>query len=114
MVKMTTHTPDYLGIPSEVWPLLGEAEHSGEGVVIGMIDTGINPNHPSFSNLRTGRSPRLSKFKGRCETGSEFPFSACNGKIVGAQHFARAATAAGDFNSSSEFASAFDADGHGR
>lgn len=114
MMKMTTHTPDLLGMPSVVWPVLGGAEHSGEGVVIGMVDTGINPSHPSFANLRPGRNPRLPRFKGRCEAGNEFPVSACNGKIVGAQHFARAAIAAGDFNASQDYASAFDADGHGR
>jgi hypothetical protein len=38
----------------------------------------------------------------------------CNGKIVGAQHFAKAAMAAGAFNPDIEFASPLDSDGHGR
>ena len=40
--------------------------------------------------------------------------SFCNGKIVGAQHFAKAAIAAGAFNPDIESASPLDGDGHGR
>ncbi|CAN0908353.1 Subtilisin-like protease SBT2.6 [Linum grandiflorum] len=118
MQKLTTHTPDFLGIPTGVWPALGGPENSGDGVVIGLIDTGINPLHPSF---RTNLSPRFnstintttSRFKGKCDTGVQFPSTSCNGKIVGAQYFARAAIAAGDFNATRDFVSPFDADGHG-
>ncbi|CAN1174740.1 Subtilisin-like protease SBT2.6 [Linum perenne] len=116
MQKLTTHTPEFLGIPNGVWPALGGAENSGDGVVIGLIDTGINPLHPSF---RTNMSPRFnitsnsSRFKGKCDTGVRFPSRSCNGKIVGAQYFARAAIAAGDFNATRDYVSPFDADGHG-
>ncbi|XP_038971925.1 subtilisin-like protease SBT2.5 [Phoenix dactylifera] len=113
MVKMTTHTPDYIGVSAGVWPHLGGPERSGDGIVIGMIDTGINPSHPSFANLRPEPASNLTRFKGRCESGDEFPLTACNGKIVGAQYFARAAIAAGDFNATRDYASPFDADGHG-
>lgn len=119
MEKLTTHTPDYLGIPTGVWPSLGGARSSGEGMVIGMIDTGINPNHPSFSNLLSLRTQGSmddysTRFKGKCASGDRFPPAACNGKIVGAQYFARAAIAAGDFNATRDYASPYDADGHGR
>ncbi|KAG9452527.1 hypothetical protein H6P81_005431 [Aristolochia fimbriata] len=120
MRKMTTHTPDFLGLPAGVWPHLGGAEFSGNGVVIGMIDTGIDPLHPSF------RSPQLlsneqgtklasspTKFRGKCQTGRGFPPSSCQGKIAGARYFARAAIAAGEFNATRDHASPFDADGHG-
>lgn len=46
--------------------------------------------------------------------GDQFPRTACNAKIVGAQYFARAATVAGAFNSTRDIASPFDSDGHGR
>ncbi|KAJ4746492.1 Subtilisin-like protease SBT2.5 [Rhynchospora pubera] len=111
LTKLTTHTPDYVGVSNYVWPYLGGAERAGEGVLVGMIDTGINPSHPSFTNNGTFR--RLSHFKGRCEEGYGFPLSACNGKIVGAQLFARAAIAAGDFNATRDYASPLDSDGHG-
>nr|GMD82282.1 subtilisin-like protease SBT2.5 [Ipomoea batatas] len=114
MEKLTTHTPDFLGIPDTVWPRLGGPSVSGEGVVIGMIDTGINPFHASFSPEEYNGRPRTTrKFTGKCITGDNFPATACNGKIVGAQYFARAAIAAGDFNVSRHYASPFDADGHG-
>ncbi|KAF5181763.1 Subtilisin-like protease SBT2.5 [Thalictrum thalictroides] len=119
MKKLTTHTPEYLGIPSDVWPSLGGAESSGERVVIGMIDTGINPNHPSFStssSVQTDRIRRRStsrKFRGICQTGERFTEAACNEKIVGAQYFSRGAIAAGDFNATRDYSSPFDADGHG-
>ncbi|CAN4127714.1 unnamed protein product [Withania somnifera] len=118
MKKMTTHTPDFLGLPAGVWPKLGGPTASGAGVVIGMIDTGINPSHPSFlaqASNGVGRDivVKSGKFKGKCVTGDRFPGTACNNKIVGAQYFARSATAAGEFNASRDYASPFDADGHG-
>ncbi|KAK1306088.1 hypothetical protein QJS10_CPA10g01023 [Acorus calamus] len=106
MEKLTTHTPDYLGIPSSVWPLLGGAPHAGEGVVIGMIDTGIDPNHPSFDDK--GQRPKQGGpnggFNGTCETGRGFPRGVCGGKIAAARYFARGAIANGDFNASRDYA----------
>ncbi|KAL5748377.1 hypothetical protein ACOSP7_025414 [Xanthoceras sorbifolium] len=113
MEKLTTHTPQCLGLPAGVWQTLGGADNSGEGVVIGFIDTGINPEHPSFVNPYFRGTLKSGRFKGQCSIGERFPSTACNGKIVGAQYFARAAMAYGDFNSTRDFASPFDADGHG-
>ncbi|PIN09246.1 Tripeptidyl-peptidase II [Handroanthus impetiginosus] len=115
MEKLTTHTPDFLGITTGTWPALGGSTAAGEGIVIGLVDTGINPFHLSFTTPQTTTDifMKNTKFKGKCEGGEQFPLSACGGKIVGAQHFARAAIAAGEFNSTKHFASPFDADGHG-
>ncbi|GAB4857707.1 hypothetical protein Ancab_015613 [Ancistrocladus abbreviatus] len=117
MEKLTTHTPDYLGIPNGVWPTLGGARSSGERVVIGLIDTGISPDHPSFASLSSLSSDSKllnhTRFRGTCAMGDHFFSSACNGKIVGAQYFALGAIAAGDFNATRDYASPFDADGHG-
>ncbi|CAN0842683.1 Subtilisin-like protease SBT2.5 [Linum grandiflorum] len=103
MLKLTTHTPDFLGIPAGVWPSLGGAESSGDGVVIGLIDTGINPSHPSFAMTTRFNSTTTTKFRGKCISGARFPSSSCNGKIVGARYFARAAIAAGDFNATRDY-----------
>eukprot|EP00253_Pinus_taeda_P000911 PITA_00911 len=121
--KLTTHTPDFLGISSYVWPLLGGARNSGEGVVIGMIDSGIDPIHPSFSNsqfsegaLSRGRhnpKNRHRNYTGKCEVAKEFPKGSCNGKIIGAQHFDLSIKAAGQFNVTADSASPFDTGGHG-
>lgn len=114
MATLTTHTPDYVGVAGGVWPGLGGPEKAGEGVVIGMVDTGVNPHHPSFSNPGESAPEKKGRFRGECEHGDGFPLTACNGKIVGARHFARGAAAAGEFNATSDFASPFDTDGHGR
>lgn len=76
----TTYTPQFLGISK-----LGGAWDSGnmgEGVIIGVIDTGIAADHYSFSD--DGMPPPPAKFKGSCR-----PFSqvTCNNKIIGARGF---------------------------
>lgn len=108
---MTTYTPSFIGA-SAVWPLLGGAENSGDGVVIGMIDTGIDPNNPSF--VTSQAKPAPASFKGICRTGNRFPPGSCSGKIVAATWFGRAAQATGEFNATIHYASPYDPDGHGR
>lgn len=70
----TTHTPDYFGLnqPLGLW----KNSNIGKGVIIGVLDTGIHPSHPSFSD--EGMSPPPAKWKGRCE----FNISVCNNKLV--------------------------------
>ncbi|KAJ0047845.1 hypothetical protein Pint_16771 [Pistacia integerrima] len=75
----TTHTPSFLGLNSEmgVW----KESNFGKGVIIGVLDGGILPSHPSFSD--EGMPPPPAKWKGRCE----FNISACNNKLIGARSF---------------------------
>ncbi|CAN1226205.1 Subtilisin-like protease SBT2.3 [Linum grandiflorum] len=112
----TTHTPQFLGLPQGAWVQEGGYETAGEGIVIGFIDTGIDPTHPSFSaNNVSGSSsyPVPSHFSGVCEVTRDFPSGSCNRKLVGARHFAASAITRGIFNSSQDYASPFDGDGHG-
>ncbi len=44
---------------------------------------------------------------------STFPYSSCNGKIIGAQHFSKGLIAVNLFNAIYDFDSLFDGDGHG-
>ncbi|CAH2034553.1 unnamed protein product [Thlaspi arvense] len=112
--KATTHTPQFLGLPRGAWPREGGSEYAGEGVVIGFIDTGIDPTHPSFSDQISGRSyPVPPRFTGVCEVATGFPPGSCNRKLVGARHFAESALSRGVLNSSQDDASPFDGDGHG-
>lgn len=112
--KLTTYTPSYMGLPNGAWAENGGMEYAGEGIVIGIVDTGVDPTHPSFSDLSTNRSYRYpSSFKGECEVAKGFPAGSCNNKLVGARHFAAAAIASGQFNASIDFASPLDGDGHG-
>ncbi|KAK3019794.1 LOW QUALITY PROTEIN: hypothetical protein RJ639_003781 [Escallonia herrerae] len=77
----TTHTPNFLGLHqnSGFW----EGSNYGKGVIIGLFDTGITPNHPSFSD--EGVPPPPAKWKGKCELDG----NACNNKLIGARNFVR-------------------------
>ncbi|XP_072953253.1 subtilisin-like protease SBT2.5 isoform X2 [Typha angustifolia] len=111
--KLTTHTPQFLGLPTGVWPTGGGFDRAGEDIVIGFVDSGIYPKHPSFSTYNSEPYGPLPRYSGKCEIDPETQRNFCNGKIIGAQHFAKAAIAAGAFNPEIDFASPLDGDGHG-
>jgi len=90
----TTHSPNFLGLQKN----LGFWRNStyGKGVIIGVLDTGISPDHPSFSD--EGVPPPPTKWKGKCN----FNGTVCNNKLIGARDF-----------TSSKAAPPFDEEGHG-
>ncbi|KAJ9548793.1 hypothetical protein OSB04_021336 [Centaurea solstitialis] len=98
----TTHTPTFLGLHQEsgFW----KQSSFGKGTIIGVLDSGIVPDHASFSDY--GMPPPPSKWKGRCE----FNASSCNNKLIGARSFNIAAMAS---NSSTKVETPIDEDGHG-
>ncbi|KAK6251214.1 hypothetical protein SCA6_005219 [Theobroma cacao] len=59
----TTHTPNFLGLQQElgIW----KQSNFGKGVIIGVLDTGVLPSHPSFSD--EGMPPPPPKWKARCD-----------------------------------------------
>ncbi|CAN6723336.1 unnamed protein product [Malus baccata var. baccata] len=83
--RKTTHTPYFLGLHQQtgIW----KDSNFGKGVIIGVLDGGIEPNHPSFSGA--GIPPPPAKWKGRCD----FNASDCNNKLIGARAFNLAAKA---------------------
>ncbi|PIA43828.1 hypothetical protein AQUCO_01800105v1 [Aquilegia coerulea] len=111
--RLTTHTPQFLGLPVGVWPTGGGCDRAGEDIVIGFVDSGIYPRHQSFGNHNTAPYGPVPSYRGKCEVDPNTKRSFCNGKIIGAQHFAGAAIAAGAFNPDIDFASPLDGDGHG-
>ncbi|KAG0587327.1 hypothetical protein KC19_2G156500 [Ceratodon purpureus] len=111
--KSTVHTPEYLGLPKGVWAQMGGPAGAGENMIIGIVDTGIDPTHPSFAAGGLKPYGPLKKFRGSCDVATEFPRGSCNGKIIGARYFAAAAKKDGAFNASLHFASPLDGDGHG-
>ncbi|KAK9133228.1 hypothetical protein Scep_012756 [Stephania cephalantha] len=110
---MTTYTPEFLGLPTGAWAQEGGDRNAGEGIVIGMVDTGIDPKHPSFAYDLSNPFPSPSLFSGACDTGPRFPSRSCNGKIISARYFSAGAQAAAQLNASIDFLSPFDAVGHG-
>ncbi|CAL4967848.1 unnamed protein product [Urochloa decumbens] len=56
----------------------------GEGVVIGVLDDGIDAGHPSFGD--EGMPPPPASWRGRCKHSG---VTACNNKLVGAREFTR-------------------------
>ncbi|WMV40146.1 hypothetical protein MTR67_033531 [Solanum verrucosum] len=76
----TTHTTSFLGLHQNVG--LWRDANYGKGVIIGVLDTGITPDHPSFSDV--GMPPPPAKWKGKCELNFT---KKCNNKLIGARNF---------------------------
>ncbi|CAI5972922.1 unnamed protein product [Closterium sp. NIES-64] len=115
MRKLTTDSSEFLKLPESVWASAGGQGKAGEGVVIGIVDTGIWPEHPSFSdtNATVPYGARPSTWRGVCQTTADFP--RCNGKLIGARYLNagfRAMTGA-PVSLTDDWRSARDADGHG-
>jgi len=121
----TDSTPDYLGLTGEggVWDLEGK----GEDIIVGIIDTGIWPEHPSFSDqidfsdatgssgkrrLAYGRPP--AGWHGSCQSGERWSQDNCNNKLIGARFYPDGFSAHGHSDLLiSDFLSPRDSDGHG-
>ncbi|KAL6496408.1 hypothetical protein OROGR_029666 [Orobanche gracilis] len=111
--KLTTHTPEFLGLPGKVWPMEDRFNRAGEDIVIGFVDSGIFPDHPSFAPRETDPYRPLKKYRGNCEVDAGTKRRYCNGKIIGAQHFAEAAKATNALKKDIDYDSPLDGDGHG-
>ncbi|XP_042466364.1 subtilisin-like protease 4 [Zingiber officinale] len=75
---MTTHTPDFLGLKVGSKGLWNDS-NLGSGVIIGVLDTGVTPGHPSYDD--EGVPPPPSKWKGSCDDLK----TGCNNKLIGAR-----------------------------
>jgi hypothetical protein len=88
----TATTPDFLGLRTGLWSQLGGKEGAGEGVVVGIVDSGIWPENASFTD-RNNKGRRVyaqlpdSSFHGRCQPGEQWNASHCNRKLVGARYY---------------------------
>ncbi|WP_424937246.1 MULTISPECIES: S8 family serine peptidase [Bacteria] len=127
---------EYLGLGDDtagaggLWDALGGAGQAGEGVVVGVIDTGIAPENPSFAGdalkskeqsddqpYTDGQYVYVDKsegrqFRSRIVAGEGWDATAYSTKLVGAQYFSAGATANG-FDFQHDYLSPRDTEGHG-
>jgi subtilisin family serine protease len=111
----------YLDLPEGLWDTLGGPDQAGEDVIVGDIDTGITPQHPSFADdpadgyLGSPYTAPPARWGGTCDTGDDpiapDPADFCNDKLIGARFFVSGfgATHVAD----DSFLSPRDDDGHG-
>ncbi|XP_051128568.1 subtilisin-like protease SBT5.6 [Andrographis paniculata] len=96
----------------EVEELMRRANSNIMDIVVGVVDTGICPESPSFTDAGMGPIPQT--WKGICQVGVEFQTTDCNKKLIGARYFVAAYEATyGQVNPAVEYRSPRDMDGHG-
>jgi len=97
----TSYTPTFLGLdkPGGLWDQLGGQDKAGEGIIIGIVDGGIWPEHDSFADRvdENGNPSRNgsklaydappASWKGICQVGEGFSLNDCNNKLIGARYF---------------------------
>lgn len=93
----TTYTPTFLGLANNPSSTLWPDTTMGAGQIIGVIDSGIAPTHPSFRD--DGMPPPPTKWGGKCFWGNT---RTCNNKLLGAVGFRHRL-----------YSNPFDNDGHG-
>jgi len=117
---LTDVTPQFLGA-TNIYPQLGGRARAGKGVTVGVLDTGITPQHPSFRD--TGLPPAPGgPFACQFGNGTDpalGPTATCNNKLISARAFLSTYLSVfpaedGEFcNNTTKQCSARDADGHG-
>lgn len=85
----TDNGPEWIGAPG-IWDgsASGGTATKGEGIVVGVIDTGVNHDHPSFADVGGDgydhANPR-GRFYGLCDPITGLPL--CNDKLIGVYDF---------------------------
>lgn len=86
---LTDAGPAFIGAP-EIWNgnAPGGVDSAGEGVVVGILDTGINFDHPSFADdADPAYTYPFTTPKGVCAVSGGPYENACNNKLIGAYSF---------------------------
>jgi hypothetical protein len=115
----TDVSPTFIGAKT-IWRALGGVSKAGEGVIVGVLDSGVWPEHPSYSDPDPAGKPypappptisgtRQCEFTGGANPGPAF---ACNNKLIGADRFMATYDAVVGLLPS-EYTTARDDNGHG-
>ncbi|KAJ4955087.1 hypothetical protein NE237_011870 [Protea cynaroides] len=109
----TTYSYKFLGLsPSREGAWL--RSRFGHGTIIGVLDTGVWPESPSFSDEQMPPVPK--KWRGICQEGQNFNSFNCNRKLIGARFYSKGYHASSDISRAPaphEYISPRDAEGHG-
>ncbi|GII92421.1 S8 family serine peptidase [Sinosporangium siamense] len=113
---LTDKSAAFVGAPA-IYSKLGGSASSGKGVVVGVLDSGGWPEHPSFAdpgNLPAAPptkdgTPRVCDFGENPLTPANDPFT-CNNKLIGGQAFLDTYH---ELEPAELYGSARDSDGHG-
>lgn len=121
---------EFLGLEGDggVWDEVGGIDAAGAGIVVGVVDTGIAPENPSFAGEPLGTTPGAEPyldgnevvfakadgtvFRSERVTGDEWSLEDYSTKLVGAQYFSEGAAATG-FDFQWDMLSPRDGAGHG-
>ena len=132
----TANTPTFLGLVNDAGTGLHDSGVLGEDVIVGILDSGVWPENPSFSDAATSPAntygPAPAGWAGECNVGSVGSFVdesgtviyddstapadefTCNNKLIGARYFGSTFSSVYEMQFSlGAFASARDDDGHG-
>lgn len=115
----TSNTPAFLGLTGP------GGQHTlglkGEDVIVGILDSGIWPENPSFADDGSFSDPSTLGWNGVCDAGDEAGAGEngedtfqCNNKLIGARYFSAGFSSVYPIQTAlGEFISPRDADGHG-
>ncbi|KAJ6954935.1 subtilisin-like protease SBT3 [Populus alba x Populus x berolinensis] len=81
----TTHSSKFLGLTPQ--SLAWKVSNYGDGIIIGLVDSGVWPESQSYNDHGMSEIPK--RWKGECESGTQFNSSLCNKKLIGARSFSR-------------------------
>ncbi|HEV2088266.1 MAG TPA: S8 family serine peptidase [Cryptosporangiaceae bacterium] len=90
----TTSTPDFLKLTGSggVWQKqFGGPAKAGDGVIVGIVDSGLWPESASFAPLPASPTDAEveARFNGTCDAGIEPPLFTCNNKVIGGRWFVK-------------------------
>lgn len=114
----TTRTPEFLGLETTngLWAGYStqDLNQASNDVIVGVLDTGVWPESKSFDDAGMPDIP--SRWRGQCESGTDFRPSLCNKKLIGARSFSKGyhmASGGSYMRKPKEAESPRDQDGHG-